>query len=81
VNVPERVGLCMLVRACSLANSACIAYAPYCDIILIPLDLSKFSTFSHKRRDFLRKLVEYKIFILILSATILSNIFLFTRKI
>jgi hypothetical protein len=36
VRVPRRVGVYMRVRACSLAYPACIAYAPYCDVICGP---------------------------------------------
>jgi hypothetical protein len=31
--VPGIVGVCMVVRSCSLAYPACNAYAPYCDVI------------------------------------------------
>jgi hypothetical protein len=31
--VPERVDVCMRIRACNLANPACKAYALYCDVI------------------------------------------------
>ena len=34
--VPERVGVCMRVHACSPACPACNAYAPYCDVICGP---------------------------------------------
>jgi hypothetical protein len=30
---PGRVGVCMRVRACSLAYLACNSYVPYCDFI------------------------------------------------
>ena len=33
VRVPGRVGMCMRVRACSLACSTCNSHAPYCDVI------------------------------------------------
>ena len=31
--VPRRVGVCLHIRAYSLANPACNAYGPYCDVI------------------------------------------------
>ena len=31
-----RAGVCMRIRACSLAYPACNAYAPYCDVICGP---------------------------------------------
>ena len=34
--VPGRVGVCMRIRAYSLANPARNAYAPYCDVICGP---------------------------------------------
>jgi hypothetical protein len=34
--IPGCVAACMRVRACSLANPACNAYAPYCDVICGP---------------------------------------------
>ena len=40
--VRERVGMCMRVRACSLANPACNAYAPYCDVICVPSASTQF---------------------------------------
>jgi hypothetical protein len=40
--VPKRVDLCMRVRICSLAYTACNAYASYCDVICVP---SGFTTF------------------------------------
>ena len=36
VRVSQRVGVCMRVHACSLANPACNAYAPCCDVICGP---------------------------------------------
>jgi hypothetical protein len=46
--VPERVGLCMHISACSLANPALYACAPYCDVIVAPLSPLYFSTLFHK---------------------------------
>ena len=34
--VPGSLGVCMRIRACSLTNPACNAYAPYCDVIYGP---------------------------------------------
>ena len=34
--VPGRVGVCLHIHACSLANPACKACAPYCDVICGP---------------------------------------------
>jgi hypothetical protein len=36
LQVPGRVGVCMRVRACSLAYPASNMYAPYCDVIFGP---------------------------------------------
>jgi hypothetical protein len=41
--VPGRVCVCMRISACSLANPACNAYAPYCDVIRgLPLEFTIF---------------------------------------
>ena len=42
VRVLERVGVCMRVSACSLANPACNAYVPHCDVISGPSVSTKF---------------------------------------
>jgi hypothetical protein len=62
VLVPGRMSVCMCVRACN-------SYAPYCDVICGPAAAPYFSTSSHKRRDFRRKVIEHKMFVLILLET------------
>jgi hypothetical protein len=42
MGVPGHVGMCMGIYACSLANPACNAYAPCCDIICGPLVATTF---------------------------------------
>jgi hypothetical protein len=62
------VGVCMRVRACSLANAACNSYASYCDVVA-PLAPPCFSTLSHKRNDFQKEVIEHKMRVLIFSTT------------
>jgi hypothetical protein len=63
VRVPGCVNVCLRVRACSLAYSACNSYAPCCDVISDsppPRSPRYFSTLSHKRRDFRKKSLNIK---------------------
>jgi hypothetical protein len=43
------VGVCMSMRACSLAYPACNAYTPYCDVIFDPSSSTIFSGISEFR--------------------------------
>jgi hypothetical protein len=72
----------MLARACVHvgtrtrgrvhANPARNAYAPYCDVICVPsVSTPYFSTLSHKRCDFRKKFIEYKMYVFIFSTTLL----------
>jgi hypothetical protein len=54
--VPERVGLCMCVRACNLARRMRHIVTSY----VAPLAPAGFSTLSHKRRDFRKQVTEHK---------------------
>ena len=68
VRVLWRVGVCMRVRACSLAYPACSSYAPYLTSFVAPLAPPHFSTLSHKRHDFRkRKLLNIKCVFLFFS--------------
>jgi hypothetical protein len=40
--VPGRMSVCVRIRACSLADTARYAYAPYCDIICCPSSFTIF---------------------------------------
>ena len=52
------MGGCVRLRACSLANPACNV-PPYCHLRPLWFD-HIFSTFSHKRHDFRKKLLNIK---------------------
>ena len=56
------------VYICSLTYPARNAHAPYCYLWPAPL-YNIFSTFSHKRINFRKKVTEHKMCILILSTT------------
>ena len=65
------------VCAYSLRCSACTAHAPYCHVACPALQY--FSTFSHKRRDFRKKVIEHKMCVLIFCTT-LSEMFFILRR-
>ena len=73
VRVPGSVGVCMRIRACSLANPTRNAYAPYCDVICRRTP-PHFSTLSHKRYDFRKKVIEHRMCVFIFSTTFIYNI-------
>ena len=76
--VPSCVGVCMRIRACSLANPARNAYAPYCDVICGPWSPLYFSTrcdFRKKKTVLNKKCVSY------FSLQLLSETFLILRRI
>ena len=52
---PGRIGVCMRMRACSLAYPAYNSYAPYCDVTCGPWGSTTFSTLCHKQYDFRKK--------------------------
>ena len=56
------------VCICNLSYPACNVYEPCCHLWSARL-YSIFSTLSHKRHDFRKKCVEYKMFVLISSTT------------
>jgi hypothetical protein len=58
--VPGRVGACMRMRACSLANPTCNDYAPYCDVICGPSVTTTFLTLSHKLFNFRKNVIKHK---------------------
>jgi hypothetical protein len=70
--VPSCVGVCMRISACSLANPARNAYAPYCDVICGPWSPLYFST----RCDFRKKenVIKQKMCFLFFSTTFVWNI-------
>jgi hypothetical protein len=73
--VPRRVGVCMHIGAYSLANPACNAIAPCCDVFCDPLVSNTFSGLSHhKRCNFRKKLIEYKMCVSIFHTTFMKNI-------
>ena len=47
VRVPGSVGVCMRIRACSLANPTRNAYEPCCDVICGPLTPPNFSPLDY----------------------------------
>ena len=60
---------------CSLSYPACSAHAPYCH-----LWIKYFSTLSHKRHDFRKKVMGHKMWVLISSTTFVWNISHFRRN-
>ena len=59
--VPGRVCVCMRISACSLANPACNAYAPYCDVIRgLPLEFTTFFWIISKTVPFKKKGIQHK---------------------
>ena len=69
----------MCVRACCLAYPACNAMRHIVTSFMASL-APNFSTLSHKRQDFMKKVIGYKMCVLIFS-TILSKTFLILRRI
>ena len=69
---PRHVGLCTCVHACSLNYPACNTRALCCHLWL--LSALYFSTLSHKRQDFQKKVTEHKMFVLIFSTISIRNI-------
>jgi hypothetical protein len=58
--VRRRVGVCMSVSACSLANPARNAYAPCCDVICGPSDSTQFFDIISQRCNFRKKAIDHK---------------------
>ena len=80
VRVRGHVDVYVRISVCSLANPACNAYAPYCDVIRGPSVSTMFSILSHKRCHFSKKVIEHKTCVWF-SLQHLSRIFLILRKI
>jgi hypothetical protein len=70
--------LCMcipgLLSAYSLANPACNAHAPCCEVCGPPLSPPYFSALFHKPCDFRKTDILHKICVLIFSTTFVQNI-------
>jgi hypothetical protein len=77
--VPERVGECMRIRAYSLAYPARNAYAPCCDVCVAAQSPLRFSTLSHKRCDFPKKVIEHKMCVFIFSTTLVEKFLILKR--
>ena len=71
--VPGRVDVCMRISACSLANPACHAYAPYRDVICGIYHV--FRNYLVNGAIFGKKFIENKMCVLF-SLQILSKTFL-----
>jgi len=69
----QRVLHNLSVCICSLRYPACNAHAPYCHLWPAPL-YNTFSTFSHKRHDFRKKLLKIK------CSDFLHNFFILGRN-
>jgi hypothetical protein len=64
------LGVCMRISACSLANPACNAYVPYCDVICGPsISTTFFNIISYTVCFSKKKVIERKICVLIFSIT------------
>jgi hypothetical protein len=72
--VRQHVGMCMCIRAYSLANPARNAYAPYCDVICGPSVSTIFFDIISQTVRFSEKVTERKMFILLFSTTFVQSI-------
>ena len=64
-----RVGVCMRISACSLANRAATRMRHIVTSFVAPRSPSYFSVLSHKRCNLWKKGIEHKICVLIFSTT------------
>ena len=67
------------VCVCNLSYLARNAHAPYCHLWPAPL-YNIFSTLSHKRHDFRKKVTEHKMCFLIFSTTSVWNIYHYKKN-
>jgi len=67
------------VCVCGLRYPACNAHAPYCHLSPVRL-YSIFSTLSHKRYDFRKKVIEHKMCVLTFSTTFVWKSFNSKKK-
>ena len=67
----------MYVCICSLRYPACNAHAPYCHVACPALH---FSTLSHKRQDFRKRVTEHKMCVSRFSTNFVWNIFHSKKK-
>jgi hypothetical protein len=65
----ENQKLLHILCVCSLSYPACKAHAPYYISSVACLAVPYFSTFSHKRHDFRKNVIEYEMCVLIFSTT------------
>jgi hypothetical protein len=69
INKHSRTRVCI----CCVRYPACNAYAPYCYLWPAPL-YRTFSTLSHKRHDFLKNVIEHKMYVFGSSTSFVWNI-------
>ena len=64
-----RVGVCMRIRACSLANPVATCISHIVTSFLAPRPTLYFSVLSHKRCYFRKKVTEHKMCVLVFSTS------------
>ena len=72
--VLRRVGVCMRISACSLANPATTRMRHTVTSFMTPRSSPYFSTLSHKRCDFRKKDIEHEMCVFIFSTIFVQNI-------
>ena len=73
--------MCTRISACSTARTAATRMRHIVTSFVAPRSPPHFSTLSHKRYDFRKKVTEHKMCVFILSTTFAQKTFLILRRI